>query len=78
MTLKSTDVSSMVFNSIPGQGIIYSVIVRDPLLNTSASYVPAHTYACSFNSTLDSCQTLGELLSSVENSMLLKHGFLTV
>uniref|UniRef100_A0A3Q0SNW9 Transmembrane 7 superfamily member 3 n=1 Tax=Amphilophus citrinellus TaxID=61819 RepID=A0A3Q0SNW9_AMPCI len=57
-TLKSTDKSLMVFNSIPGQGVIYSVIVRDPLLNTSASYVPVHTYACSFNSTLDSCQTL--------------------
>ncbi|XP_063316389.1 transmembrane 7 superfamily member 3 [Pelmatolapia mariae] len=65
MTLKSTDVSSMVFNSIPGQGIIYSVIVRDPLLNTSASYVPAHTYACSFNSTLDSCQTLGKISTKI-------------
>lgn len=50
-----------VFNSIPGQGVIYSVIVRDPLLNTSASYVPVHTYACSFTSTLDGCYTLGEL-----------------
>lgn len=58
-TLKSTDKTSMVFSSIPGQGVIYSVIVRDPALNTSASYVPAHTYACSFASTLDGCQTLG-------------------
>lgn len=65
MTLKSTDVSSMVFNSIPGQGIIYSVIVRDTLLNTSASYVPAHTYACSFYSTLDSCQTLGKISTKI-------------
>lgn len=61
-TLLSSDMSMEVFNSIPGQGVIYSVIVRDPLLNTSASYVPVHTYACSFTSTLDSCQTLGELL----------------
>lgn len=36
------------------------MVVWDPLLNTSASYVPAHTYACSFTSTLDSCLTLGE------------------
>lgn len=50
----------VVFNSIRGQGVIYSVIVRDPLLNTSASYVPVHTYACSFDSTVDSCQTLGK------------------
>ncbi|XP_030575705.1 transmembrane 7 superfamily member 3 [Archocentrus centrarchus] len=64
-TLKSTDKSLMVFNSIPGQGVIYSVIVRDPLLNTSASYVPVHTYACSFNSTLDSCQTLGKISTKI-------------
>lgn len=61
MTLFSSDLTVAVFNSIPGQGVIYSVIVRDPLLGTSASYVPVHTYACSFTSTLDGCQTLGEL-----------------
>ncbi|KAM3587422.1 uncharacterized protein V6R79_004961 [Siganus canaliculatus] len=59
MTLTSSDMTLAVFNSIPGQGVIYSVIVRDPLLNTSASYIPVHTYACSFASTLDGCQTLG-------------------
>lgn len=58
MTLLSSDLTVAVFNSIPGQGVIYSVIVKDPLLNTSASYVPTHTYACSFASNLDSCQTL--------------------
>uniref|UniRef100_A0A3P8WNT7 Transmembrane 7 superfamily member 3 n=1 Tax=Cynoglossus semilaevis TaxID=244447 RepID=A0A3P8WNT7_CYNSE len=46
------------FNSIPGQGVIYSVVVRDPLWNTSSSYVPSHTYACSFASTMDGCHTL--------------------
>lgn len=61
MRLSSSDVSMAVFNSIPGQGVIYSVIVRDPLLNTSASYVPVHTYACSFTSTLDGCYTLGKI-----------------
>lgn len=61
MTLSSSDATTAVFNSIPGQGVLYTVVVRDPLLNTSASYVPAHTYACSFASTLDSCETLGEL-----------------
>uniref|UniRef100_A0A4W6G0M0 Transmembrane 7 superfamily member 3 n=1 Tax=Lates calcarifer TaxID=8187 RepID=A0A4W6G0M0_LATCA len=65
MTLLSSDLSTAVFNSIPGQGVIYSVIVRDPLLNTSASYVPVHTYACSFTSTLDSCQTLGKISTKV-------------
>lgn len=65
MTLFSSDVSSAVFTSIPGQGVIYSVIVRDPLLNTVASYVPVHTYACSFASTLDGCQTLGKISTKV-------------
>ncbi|KAG7234820.1 hypothetical protein INR49_003881 [Caranx melampygus] len=65
MTLLSSDMSMTMFNSIPGQGIIYSVIVRDPLLNTSASYVPVHTYACSFASTLDGCQTLGKVSTKV-------------
>lgn len=59
MMLSSTDLTKAVFNSIPGQGVVYSVIVRDPLLNTSASYIPVHTYACSFNSTVDGCGTLG-------------------
>lgn len=60
MTLSSADLTMAAFNSIPGQGVVYSVLVRDPLLNTSASYVPVHTYACSFTSTLDNCGTLGE------------------
>lgn len=64
LTLSSEDMNTAVFNSIPGQGVIYMVIVRDPVLNTSASYVPVHTYACSFASALDGCQTLGELLYS--------------
>ncbi|XP_068573073.1 transmembrane 7 superfamily member 3 isoform X2 [Cebidichthys violaceus] len=65
MTLSSSDMSTAVFNSIPGQGVIYSVVVRDPLMNTSASYVPVHTYACSFASTLDGCQTLGKISTKI-------------
>uniref|UniRef100_A0AAQ5ZTQ5 TM7S3/TM198-like domain-containing protein n=1 Tax=Amphiprion ocellaris TaxID=80972 RepID=A0AAQ5ZTQ5_AMPOC len=65
MMLLSTDMTRVVFNSIPGQGVIYSVIVRDPLLNTSASYVPVHTYACSFTSTLDDCHTLGKVSTKI-------------
>lgn len=65
MTLSSADRTMAVFTSIPGQGVIYSVIVRDPLLNTSASYVPVHTYACSFSSSLDGCHTLGKISTKV-------------
>uniref|UniRef100_A0A8C2Z5C0 Transmembrane 7 superfamily member 3 n=1 Tax=Cyclopterus lumpus TaxID=8103 RepID=A0A8C2Z5C0_CYCLU len=65
MTLLSSDMSMVVFNSTPGQGVIYSVIVRDPLRNSSASYVPVHTYACSFTSSLGGCQTLGKISTKV-------------
>ncbi|XP_070710277.1 transmembrane 7 superfamily member 3 [Pempheris klunzingeri] len=65
MTLLSSDLTTAAFNSIPGQGVIYTVIVRDPLLNTSASYVPVHTYACSFTSTVDGCQTLGKISTKI-------------
>lgn len=60
VSLTSHDRTQFSFSSLPGQGVIFSVIVRDPVLNTSASYIPVHTYACSFNSTLDGCSDLGE------------------
>uniref|UniRef100_A0A668AF23 Transmembrane 7 superfamily member 3 n=1 Tax=Myripristis murdjan TaxID=586833 RepID=A0A668AF23_9TELE len=65
LTLSSDDTTVAVFSSIPGQGVIYSVVVRDPVANTSASYVPVHTYACSFTSTLDGCATLGKISTKV-------------
>ncbi|XP_052411153.1 transmembrane 7 superfamily member 3 isoform X2 [Carassius gibelio] len=58
VSLTSHDRTQFSFSSLPGQGVIFSVIVRDPVLNTSASYIPVHTYACSFNSTLDGCSDL--------------------
>ncbi|XP_071403432.1 transmembrane 7 superfamily member 3 [Centroberyx affinis] len=65
LTLSSADMTQAVFSSIPGQGVIYSVVVRDPLENSSASYIPVHTYACSFASTLDDCMTLGKISTKV-------------
>nr|XP_040029605.1 transmembrane 7 superfamily member 3 [Gasterosteus aculeatus aculeatus] len=65
MTLLASDASTAGFNSIPGQGVVYSVVVRDSLRNASASYVPAHTYACSFASTLDGCHTLGKISTKI-------------
>ncbi|XP_048884710.1 transmembrane 7 superfamily member 3 isoform X2 [Brienomyrus brachyistius] len=47
------------------KGVIYSVVVRDPMLNTSALYVPVHSYACSFSSALDGCMTLGKISTKV-------------
>ncbi|XP_077091287.1 transmembrane 7 superfamily member 3 [Siphateles boraxobius] len=65
VTLSSNDRTQFSFNSLPGQGVIFSVIVRDPVLNSSASYIPVHTYACSFNSSLDGCRDLGRVSTKV-------------
>ncbi|KAM4035354.1 LOW QUALITY PROTEIN: transmembrane 7 superfamily member 3 [Anomaloglossus baeobatrachus] len=64
-TLTSSDRTTMSFSSVPGQGVIYNVVVRDPVLNTSAAYVPVHTYACNFTSAMDSCATLGKVSTKV-------------
>ncbi|XP_028914320.1 transmembrane 7 superfamily member 3 isoform X2 [Ornithorhynchus anatinus] len=64
-TLTSNDKTTVYFSSLPGQGVIYNVIVRDPVLNTSAAYVPAHTYACSFDAVVDNCFSLGRISTKV-------------
>ncbi|XP_054974457.1 transmembrane 7 superfamily member 3 [Sorex araneus] len=64
-TLTADDKTSVSFSSLRGQGVIYNVVVWDPLLNTSAAYVPAHTYACSFDTPGDSCTSLGRASTKV-------------
>lgn len=61
LTLTNDDKTNVYFSSLPGQGVIYNVIVRDPIWNTSAAYVPVHTYACSFADLVDNCSTLSKL-----------------
>eukprot|EP00070_Physeter_catodon_P040403 XP_028347297.1 transmembrane 7 superfamily member 3 [Physeter catodon] len=65
VTLTADDKTSVSFSSLRGQGVIYNVIVRDPFLNTSAAYVPAHTYACSFEAGEDNCSSLGRVSTKV-------------
>ncbi|XP_027969012.1 transmembrane 7 superfamily member 3 isoform X2 [Eumetopias jubatus] len=65
VTLTANDRTSVSFSSLRGQGVIYNVIVRDPLLNTSAAYVPAHTYACSFEAKEGNCSSLRRVSTKV-------------
>ncbi|KAH0616450.1 hypothetical protein JD844_027553 [Phrynosoma platyrhinos] len=65
MTLTSQDKTDLFFSSLPGQGVIYNVIVRDPQWNTSAAYVPVHTYACSLSALVDNCFTLRKLSTKI-------------
>ncbi|KAF7246672.1 Transmembrane 7 superfamily member 3, partial [Varanus komodoensis] len=65
MTLTNQDKTDLYFSSLPGQGVIYNVIVRDPLWNTSAAYVPAHTYACSLSNSVNNCSTLRNLSTKI-------------
>lgn len=64
-TLTSQDKTHLYFSSLPGQGIIYNVVVRDPLWNTSAAYVPVHTYACSFAALEGRCRSSRSLSSKI-------------
>jgi len=61
LTLTTDDKTNVYFSSLPGQGVIYNVIVWDPLWNTSAAYIPVHTYACSFADLVDNCFSLSKL-----------------
>ncbi|XP_057557898.1 transmembrane 7 superfamily member 3 isoform X4 [Hippopotamus amphibius kiboko] len=65
VTLTADDKTSVSFSSLREQGVIYNVIVRDPFLNTSAAYVPAHTYACSFEAGEGNCSSLGRVSTKV-------------
>ncbi|XP_044929252.1 transmembrane 7 superfamily member 3 isoform X2 [Mustela putorius furo] len=65
VTLTANDKPRVSFSSLRGQGVIYNVIVRDPLLNTSAAYVPVHTYACHFEAKEGNCSSLGRVSTKV-------------
>ncbi|XP_019307827.2 transmembrane 7 superfamily member 3 [Panthera pardus] len=65
VTLTANDKTTVSFSSLRGQGVIYNVVVRDPFLNTSAAYVPAHTYACSFVAVEGNCSSLGRVSTKV-------------
>ncbi|XP_037703131.1 transmembrane 7 superfamily member 3 isoform X2 [Choloepus didactylus] len=65
VTLTANDKTHIYFSSLRGQGVIYNVIVWDPLLNTSAAYVPAHTYACSFEAVEGNCSSPGRVSTKV-------------
>ncbi|XP_030336971.1 transmembrane 7 superfamily member 3 [Strigops habroptila] len=65
LTLTTDDKTNVYFSSLPGQGVIYNVIVWDPLWNTSAAYIPVHTYACSFADLVDNCSSLSKLSTKV-------------
>ncbi|XP_047284946.1 transmembrane 7 superfamily member 3 isoform X2 [Homo sapiens] len=75
VTLTANDKTSVSFSSLPGQGVIYNVIVWDPFLNTSAAYIPAHTYACSFEAGEGSCASLGRVSSKVFFTLFALLGF---
>uniref|UniRef100_A0A8C3T5W1 Transmembrane 7 superfamily member 3 n=1 Tax=Chelydra serpentina TaxID=8475 RepID=A0A8C3T5W1_CHESE len=64
VSLTTDEKTNVHFSSLPGQGVIYNVIVWDPLWNTSAAYVPVHTYACSLTALVDNCSPLRGRLST--------------
>uniref|UniRef100_A0A8C9F6B9 Transmembrane 7 superfamily member 3 n=1 Tax=Pavo cristatus TaxID=9049 RepID=A0A8C9F6B9_PAVCR len=77
LTVTSDDKTDVYFSSLPGQGVIYNVIVWDPLWNTSAAYVPVHTYACSFADLVDNCSSLSKLSTKIFFTALAVLGLFT-
>ncbi|KAM9293720.1 transmembrane 7 superfamily member 3 isoform 1-T1 [Morus bassanus] len=77
LTLTTDDKTNVYFSSLPGQGVIYNVIVWDPLWNTSAAYVPVHTYACSFADLVDNCSSLSKISTKVFFTALAVLGLFT-
>ncbi|POI35549.1 hypothetical protein CIB84_000699 [Bambusicola thoracicus] len=77
LTVTSDDKTDVYFSSLPGQGVIYNVIVWDPLWNTSAAYIPVHTYACSFADLVDNCSSLSKLSTKIFFTALAVLGLFT-
>lgn len=77
VTLTADDKTVVSFSSLPGQGVIYNVIVWDPSLNTSAAYVPVHTYACSFDSVDGNCVPPGRVSTKVFSTLFALLGLFT-
>ncbi|XP_050789618.1 transmembrane 7 superfamily member 3 isoform X2 [Gopherus flavomarginatus] len=65
VSLTTDEKTNVHFSSLLGQGVIYNVIVWDPLWNTSAAYVPVHTYACSLTALADNCFSLRRLSTKI-------------
>ncbi|XP_078270989.1 transmembrane 7 superfamily member 3-like [Rhinoraja longicauda] len=55
-SIRSTQKTRLYGNSYVGIGVIYNVIVRDPLLKTSASYAPVSTYTCDLSTNGYECK----------------------
>ncbi|KGL80911.1 Transmembrane 7 superfamily member 3, partial [Tinamus guttatus] len=77
LSLTTDDKTNVYFSSLPGQGVIYNVIVWDPLWNTSAAYVPVHTYACSFSDLVDNCSSVSKLSTKIFFTALAVLGLFT-
>ncbi|XP_051885109.1 transmembrane 7 superfamily member 3-like [Pristis pectinata] len=59
-TISSSQQTRLYGNSYVGIGVIYNVIVRDPLLKTSAAYVPVSTYTCNLSAKGSKCKDSDE------------------
>ncbi|XP_058859178.1 transmembrane 7 superfamily member 3-like isoform X2 [Acipenser ruthenus] len=69
--LTSGEKTLLFGNSYTDIGGIYSLIVRDPLLNTSAAYIPVSTYSCSQSSESPHyCYRYGQVSTQIFFSLL--------
>ncbi|XP_031548831.1 transmembrane 7 superfamily member 3-like [Actinia tenebrosa] len=65
LTVQAPTIPKALFDTLPGQGIIYNIIVYDPVTKKEAAYSPVHTYGCSFTSTIGNCYSIVSTINKV-------------
>ncbi|CAB4004388.1 Hypothetical predicted protein, partial [Paramuricea clavata] len=59
------DAPSIEFDTKRGQGMVFNILVFDPLTNVESVYSPVVTYGCSFTAKVDGCDSLGSIANLV-------------
>ena len=60
-----TDKPSQVFDTRRGQGMVFNILLYDPVTGEESVYSPAVTYGCSFTAKVDGCDSLGSIANIV-------------
>ena len=48
-----------MFDTKRGQGIVFNILVFDPIMKAESVYSPVVTYGCSFTAKVDGCDSFG-------------------
>ena len=54
------DLPLVTFDTERGQGIVFNILLYDPVTKMESVYSPVVTYGCSFTAKVDGCDSLGK------------------